>query len=193
MNGEQLKELFTVRELAEYLKMNPKMLQRKARIGEIPAFKLGRQFRFDKAQIETWLSHKAVARPLQILVVDDDPVIGQLFTKILAPYQEFQVTTASSGKEAIAIFPSQRFDMVFLDLVMPGMDGVEVMKHLREMSREIPVAIITGYPDSNLLVKVGQYSPYLTIFKPFLPSQIIGAVKSIRASIAASVSSQAVD
>jgi excisionase family DNA binding protein len=185
--------LLNTQQLAEYLGITPVTIRRKAAKGEIPHIRIQNRLRFDRHAIDKWLLDNSRGMKTQILVVDDDPIIGQLFAKILAPYNEFQVTLASSGKEAIGIFSSQRFDMVFLDLVMPGMDGTEVMMHLRQISPEIPVVIITGYPDSNLLVKVGQYNPFLSIFKPFTPKQIIGAVKAIQTNIASSVSSTAVD
>jgi excisionase family DNA binding protein len=186
-------KLLNTQQLADYLGVKPTTIRRKAAKGEIPHIRIQNRLRFDQQEIDKWLQDNSRGLKTQILVVDDDPIIGQFFTKILEPYKEFQVTVASSGQEALAVFSSQRFDMLFLDLVMPGMDGVEVLKNLRQLSPQIPVAIITGYPDSNLLVKAGQYSPCLSIFKPFTPSQIIGAVKSIQASIAASVSSIGVD
>jgi excisionase family DNA binding protein len=185
--------LLNTQQLAEYLGVKPTTIRRKAAKGEIPHIRIHNRLRFDRHAIDQWLQENSRGIKTQILLVDDDPVIEQLFTKILEPYQEFQVSVASSGEKALAVFSSQKFDMLFLDLVMPGMDGVEVLKRLRQLSPQIPVAIITGYPDSNLLVKAGQYSPCLSIFKPFTPSQIIGAVKSIQAGLTASASARVAD
>jgi excisionase family DNA binding protein len=185
--------LLKTRQLAEYLGVTPTTVRRNAAKGEIPHLRIHGHLRFDNQEIDRWLLTKSRGTKAQILVVDDDPIIGQLFTKILAPNKELRVMVASSGKEAIGMFSNQTFDMVFLDLTMPEMDGAEVLKNLREISPGISATIITGYPESNLLVKVGQYSPFLTIFKPFTPSQIIDATKSIRARVASSVSSRAKD
>lgn len=74
-----MQELLTPHELARYLKLNHTTVIRKANKGEIPAIKIGKQFRFDKYQIDKWLFQHTVGRQAQILVVDDEPVIGQLF------------------------------------------------------------------------------------------------------------------
>jgi excisionase family DNA binding protein len=65
-------ELLTVRELAEYLKLNSATVMRKAARGEIPAIKIGRQFRFDRIQIDIWLKQRIVGSPASLKVVDEE-------------------------------------------------------------------------------------------------------------------------
>ena len=71
--------LLTPQELAEVLQLNSATITRKAKKGEIPAIKIGKQFRFDRDQIDKWLTQQTVGRPAYILVIDDEPIIGQLF------------------------------------------------------------------------------------------------------------------
>jgi len=179
-----LKELFTVQELAEYLKMNPTILRSKASKGEIPSMKLGRQFRFDKEQIDRWLSHKAVTRSLHILIVDDDPIIRQLFTQSLEGLG-YKLTTSANGVEALEFVTRKRFDLIFLDLLMPGIDGAELFGRIRQIDKQIPVVIITGYPDSEVMKRAIAYGPFMVMDKPFTVDDILDAISSFTRSVEA--------
>ncbi len=82
---------------------------------------------------------------LNILVVDDDVAIRKLFERILKK-EEHRVTTVSSGKEAIKAVGKKPFDIVFLDVVMPEMDGLEVFKAIKKINSEAIVIMMSGYP-----------------------------------------------
>jgi excisionase family DNA binding protein len=178
-----LKEIFTVQELAEYLKMNPTILRSKASKGEIPAFKLGRQFRFDKEQIEAWLSHQTVAKPLHILVVDDDPAIGRLFTQSLERLGH-KVTTSTNGVEALEFVARKRFDLILLDLLMPGIDGSELFVRIREIDKYVTMSIMTDEVDTNRLKKAMKKGPVLIMHKPLDDEDILESLNSYTRSIA---------
>ena len=177
-----MKEILTVQELAEYLKMNPKTLQRKAREGEIPAFKLGRQFRFDKEQIDRWLSHKAVTKSLNILLVDDDSIIRDLFTQSLEGLGH-NITTSANGVEALEFVTKRRFDLIFLDLLMPGIDGAELFGRIRLIDKQVPVIIITGYPDSEVMKRAIEHGSFTVMNKPFTGDDILDALSSFIRSV----------
>ena len=94
------------------LQLNSATVTRKAKKGEIPAIKIGKQFRFDRDQIDKWLLQNTVGRPAYILVVDDEPVVGQLFRDSLGK-NGCMVTTALSSPEALKLVARQRFDLIF--------------------------------------------------------------------------------
>jgi excisionase family DNA binding protein len=171
-----LVELMTTEEVAAYLKLRPETVLRKVKAGQIPAIKIGGRFRFDTKQIDEWLSHSSISRK-NILVVDDDPLIGQLFKRTLQRYG-YEVTTALNSYEALELFARRRFDVVFLDLVMPGLDGSELFRRLLEIDGHIPVAIMTGYPDSDLMEKAMEQGPFLVMKKPIADDDILKAVPS---------------
>lgn len=170
-----MEQLLTPQELAEYLKLNHTTIIRKAHKGEIPAIKIGKQFRFDRNQIDKWLMQQTVGRQAQILVVDDEVTIGQLFRDSLER-NGCQVTAMSSSLEALEIIRRQRFDLIFLDLAMPELDGSELFRRIRKIDKQVPIAIITGYPDSDLLKKAREYGPFLIMTKPFTGDEILQAV-----------------
>ena len=170
-----MQELLTPQELARYLKLNHTTVIRKANKGEIPAIKIGKQFRFDKDQIDKWLFQQTVGRPAYILVIDDEPIIGQLFRDSLEK-NGYHVTTMVSSLEALEVVAKQHFDLIFLDLSMPELDGSELFRRIRNIDKQVPIAIITGYPDSDLLKKAKEHGPFVIMIKPFTDNEILQAV-----------------
>ena len=173
-------DLLTVRELAGYLKLNSATVMRKAGKGEIPAIKIGRQFRFDKDQIDKWLAQKSVGKPVSILVIDDEPSIGQYFKDLLG-CDGHRVESVLNGNEALKRINPGEFDIIFLDLVMLELPGPEVFKRIRQIDKEVPIAVITGYPDSNLMQRAMEQGPFMIIKKPINSDevyQIIGSLTS---------------
>jgi len=88
------------------------------------------------------------------MVIDDDPEIGRTFEVILQA-EGYQVITTSDGATAIAMVRRRRIDVVMLDLAMPGMDGMTVLRALREISPRVPIIIISAYvnPDTEALAR----------------------------------------
>ena len=170
-------KLLSSREIAEYLNLEPVTVRRKAAKGEIPSIRIGNRFRFDQDQIDRWLLQQTVGKRARILVVDDDRVIGDLFTDSLKN-ENYQVTAALSSLEALRLVANDNFDLIFLDLVMPELDGSELFRRIREIDEHVPVAIITGYPDSDLMSRAMEQGPFLVMKKPFDSAQILEAVRS---------------
>ncbi|MBM4352339.1 MAG: diguanylate cyclase [Deltaproteobacteria bacterium] len=90
------------------------------------------------------------ARP-RILVVDDEPAVRR-FLKLILDRLDFEVETAASGAEAIQAAQKTSYDIVLTDLIMPRVDGLEVIRAVKECSPDTEVVIITGYPSSETIV-----------------------------------------
>ena len=80
-----------------------------------------------------------------VLVVDDDAVVGKSFNRVLTRDKGYVVITAQSGAEALEKMRTQKYDLVFTDIKMPGMDGVELAEHVKASQPWTPVVIITGF------------------------------------------------
>jgi len=152
--------------------MAPLTVRRKAKSGEIPSIKIGNRLRFDKQKIDKWLFDKSNRGPIQILVVDDELLVVDLFKKSLNS-PEYQVTTILNSSDAIELLNTRKFDLIFLDLLLPVLNGAELFRHIRRVDENIPVVIITGYPDSELMDKAMGCGPFMIIKKPFTESDII--------------------
>ncbi len=78
-----------------------------------------------------------------ILVIDDDPAITSLLKRGLS-YEGFAVNTAKSGLEGLSIVREQPSDLVILDVMMPGLNGIEVLQRLRAADEQLPVLLLTA-------------------------------------------------
>jgi len=85
------------------------------------------------------------SRSVEIMVLDDDQDTLQIVLHILGQ-QGYRVETASSAAEGLDKLASRRYHVLILDLKLPGMDGIEVLKRVREKDRDLAVIVLTGYP-----------------------------------------------
>ena len=167
----------TLEEMANYLRVTKKTIYRLLERHSIPAAKVGRQWRFDKASIDAWLHQNSVETAANILVVDDDDTICSLFKDTLEETGH-TVTTVGESSKGLELAKDRDYDLVFLDLKMPGMDGAELFGQIRKAKPELPVTIITGYPDSDLMMSALTYGPLGVMSKPFHGSDILTAVNN---------------
>lgn len=176
-------KLLSTRKVAEYLDMTPLTVRRKALTGEIPSIKIGNRLRFDKQQIDRWLQESTRGRVIDILVVDDEPIVGQLFKDSLSE-TGYQVTTTLSSLEALELLNTRHFALIFLDLLMPELDGAELFRRIRQIDKKVPVAIITGYPDSDMMRRAMEHGPFTVLKKPFTSDDILNTVRSFIEGVA---------
>ncbi len=169
--------LMTLQEVANYLRVTTKTIYRLLETHRIPARKVGRQWRFDGASIDVWLRQRSTEKAAKILVIDDDETICSLFKDTLEEAGHM-VTTSSESLKGLELVKNRDYDLVFLDLKMPGMDGAELFRQIRVAKPELPVTIITGYPDSDLMITALTYGPFGVMNKPFHGSDIMDAVNS---------------
>ena len=170
-------ELMILTELAQYLRFTPKTVYKLLKQGSIPAVKIGSKWRFDKDVIDRWLHHNMEAVKARILVVDDDDMIRTLFQQTLEE-EGHTVVTAGTGEEGIESVKRWDFDLVFLDLKMPEMDGAELFKQIKSTRPELPVTIVTGYPGSEMMERAIREGPLGIINKPFDASDIVAVVNN---------------
>jgi len=81
---------------------------------------------------------------VKILVVDDDAHILKLY-KVELEEEGYEVTTAGTGKEAMEIFEKDGFDLVTLDILMPDIDGISLLRKMKEMKPRMPIIMSTAY------------------------------------------------
>jgi CheY-like chemotaxis protein len=86
----------------------------------------------------------AMKATTRVLVIDDDPVIGRSIGRVLSP-KGYAVLTAADGAQALDRLAREDYDMVYTDIRMPGMDGVEVARQIKAARPWLPVVIVTGY------------------------------------------------
>ena len=113
----------------------------------------------------------------QLLLVDDDVALGELVSEYAA-YEDYAVATANTGELGLRMIARQAFALVILDVMLPGIDGFEVLARLRHFS-DVPVLMLTtrgAASDRIRGLKMGA-DDYLP--KPFEPDELLARVKSI--------------
>ena len=113
----------------------------------------------------------------QLLLVDDDVALGELVSEYAA-YEEYAVTTANTGELGLRMIARKAFALVILDVMLPGIDGFEVLERLRHFS-DVPVLMLTtrgAASDRIRGLKMGA-DDYLP--KPFEPDELLARVNSI--------------
>lgn len=174
-----MEQVLTLEEAAQYLKVAKPTLYRLLEDGKIPAFKVGNQWRFTKELIDKWLWDQ-LPKKKNVLVVDDEKLIAMDIKKIVT-LEGHDVITTQSGVEASRAIEDSDIDLVFLDLVLPDMSGVEVLKEIKKAKSDLPVVIITGYPDSEIMNQALELGPISVLKKPFNREQIRDLLKILLA------------
>lgn len=109
---------------------------------------------------------------LRILLVDDEEPIRDLLAEYLTLIEKHQTVTAKGGEEALELFKAGQFDCAFLDLKMPGMNGVELLTRLKEIEPTLPVVIMTGYPSLDVAIDTMRQGASDFLIKPINPKQV---------------------
>ncbi len=168
-------ELMTVQEVADYLRVTKKTIYRLLKRGKIPATRVGKQWRFDKAAIDDCLQQGSAPNGATILVIDDEEAVRLLFKETLEELGH-RVIVADNGFEGLELVKQQDFDLVFLDLKMPEMAGDDLFGRIKAVKPRLPVTIITGYPGSGMMKRAMAQGPFGVMGKPFGESDITTAV-----------------
>lgn len=171
--------LMDIKQTADYLQMNKMTVYKLARQGKIPAFRVASEWRFKKELIDGWLMNQLKGKPdfekfkignkletarKTILVVDDEEVIRDFFKRTLP---EYTVVTAASGEEALYIIKKDRPDLVLLDIKMPGIDGIETLRQIKNIDKSIAVIILSAHGTLKTNIEAVRLGAFDSIAKPF--------------------------
>ena len=171
-------EMMTVNEVAEYLRMNPMTIYRMAQQGRIPASKILGSWRFNRQEIELWIKSQQF-QPSKILVIDDDPSIGIAIKNVLT--KGHTIILAANANEAIRMVKQEKVNLIFLDLVLPDVDGLTLYKQIKDYDKNVPVVVITGLSNSSdLLAKVVAEGAQFVLNKPFTDDEVRHMLNFIR-------------
>ena len=127
----------------------------------------------------------------RLLVVDDDADIVELLAASLR-FSGFEVTTARNGHDALALASSSRPDLIVLDVMMPGLDGLSVVRRLREGGSRVPVVLLTAKDateDRVAGLTIGG-DDYIT--KPFSLEEVVARIRAVLRRSGGAVTGQSV-
>jgi len=110
-----------------------------------------------------------------ILVVDDEPNYLIVLSELLRD-EGFEVFTAANGKEGLQVVKDVDLDIVITDMQMPGMNGMQLLQHIKEINKELPVLMITAYAEVEKAVAAMQAGAFSYLAKPFSNDELIVSI-----------------
>ncbi len=110
-----------------------------------------------------------------LLIVDDQMGIRMLLQEVFEQ-SGYTVSIAANGEEALEMFRAQKVDGVLLDMKIPGMNGIEILKHMKREQPEVPVMMMTAYGELNLIEEAKGLGASLYFTKPFDIFEVRSAV-----------------
>ena len=109
--------------------------------------------------------------PVRILIIDDEESIRDSVSQVLEK-EGYGVRSVVSGQEGLSLFGKEAFQVVYLDLKLPGINGLDVLSRLKKISLETPVIIITGYASIESAVEAMKRGAFDYLTKPFTPEEV---------------------
>jgi len=111
---------------------------------------------------------------IRVLVVDDEEVVRLGYRRVLSA-DGFRVMAAGDGREALDLMGGDRFDVVLMDMRMPGMDGIELLRAIKDQWPESEVVVVTGYPSIETAKEAVKLGAYDYLAKPLVPEEVLRA------------------
>lgn len=113
---------------------------------------------------------------IKVLVVDDEKIIRDFFGRLLS-LQGLEVVEVEDGYKAAELAQADKFDLYFIDVRMPGLDGLETFRRIRQIQPEAVVVMMTGYALDNILEQAQKEGAHGSIRKPFAIGEIKGILE----------------
>jgi len=119
-------------------------------------------------------------KKIRLLIADDHPIVREGYKKILMSQPDMDVTgEAGNGQEVLDLIQKKDFELILLDISMPGRSGLEILKELKSQKPHLPVMILSIYPEEQYAVRAFRdgASGYLT--KASTPKELISAIRKV--------------
>ncbi len=115
----------------------------------------------------------------RILVIDDEPIVGLSCERILSPEKKYDIKIESEPKRGLEEALTDNYDLILLDIVMPDLDGMEILKRIKATGISSEVIIITGYATIQTAVEAIKLGAANYVSKPFTPNELIIIVEKV--------------
>ena len=168
--------LLTVKETSKYLRIPLPTVYYLVQRGQLPAIQIGGRWRIKKASLDRDILKEEKSGQPTVLVVDDDESLQSLF-KIFLKKIGFSRVVVGSVKEALSALDKQHFDLLFLDLKLPDGPADDVYEAAKRIDPQLPIVVITGYPDSEMLDRILAKGPITVLKKPLQVEQLKQTVR----------------
>ena len=113
-----------------------------------------------------------------VLIVDDDQALSNVLTATLTA-EGYEALSAYDGEQAIGVLCKRKFDLVLLDIKMPKVDGIEVLKFIQKNMPSVKVMMLTGFGDLKLAMQSKQYGAVDFLTKPYDHDEVLGKIEKL--------------
>ncbi len=118
-------------------------------------------------------------KTLKILYVEDEIVLRDITVKSLGSIVK-EIVVAADGQEGLTKFKEEEFDLIITDLAMPVMDGIEMMQHIRDIDKNIPILVTTAFGSQNAEVsKLDKFGMNAYVMKPVDIMKLVEAIDKL--------------
>ena len=175
-------EWLTLGQAAKFLGVAQSTIRKWSDQGRVPAFYTpGGHRRYRRRDLEMFVDRSGPAGkaggPL-VLVVDDDPRLRE-YMRVNLEIEGYTVREAESAEQALEAIANQAPDLVLLDVVMPGVDGWQMLQKLQELHGSIPVIMFSGQVDERSAAQAEERGARGFVGKPFDPQELLNRAKAL--------------
>lgn len=113
---------------------------------------------------------------MQILAVDDEEHICRIYRRVLVN-AGYHIETVGSGEEALKRLRKGRYDLLLVELILPGMHGMELIKEAKDMAKGMPIIVVTAYATLNSIIETLRLGAHDYLPKPFEINDLLAKIK----------------
>lgn len=191
--------LLSVKDVMKHLNVSRRTIYYWIDKGMLKPVRLGGVYRFHPEDMDILLEKSRVGeggRKKKILAIDDDILVRESLKSLLAR-EGFEITMVSSGTEALDLLSKEAFDLILTDMRMPGMNGIETLKAIREARAKfgkdpLPEIILTAYDEPGVREEAKKLGVKDFLMKPFDLNEFVGVLRKQLSSPAPSPKGKAV-
>ena len=173
-----MSDLMTTREASEYLKLSYMTLYKLAQQGEIPAYKLGGHWRFNKTVLDSWFANKSRVIERNVLIIGDDIETLEI-NNLITTRDNFKVTTVKKPDQAYKELEQSKFSIIFLISKPASVTTAEIISEIRLKDKKTTIVISTRHGDEPIALDTLPAGPSFIIQKPFQENDILKILHSI--------------
>jgi len=116
---------------------------------------------------------------IRVLITDDHPIVRRGLKQIVADEADMTVTEAETGSEALQLIDDGDFNLVLLDLSMPGISGLEVLSQIRTRRPQLPVLVLSAHPEAEFAVRIIKAGASGYLNKHLAPEELVTAIRRV--------------
>jgi two-component system, NarL family, invasion response regulator UvrY len=116
---------------------------------------------------------------IRVLITDDHPIVRKGLMQIVANEADMTVTEAGTGSEALGLIDTEDFNLVLLDLSMPGLSGLEVLSQIRTRRPQLPVLVLSAHAEAEFAVRIIKAGASGYLNKHLAPEELVTAIRRV--------------